>query len=160
MRIIILITTLMVVTTLYAHAQFNGRCGNFRYTINGKLVNATKSNQTTIKTYYAVDVKKGYIWFWKEISEPGNQQINEYISMWARLTDVDRSCVEQVSADPSTVKVRLMQKQNFFFTTMYNQQKKGPVYGVRNDLLISFSNSNDAANFINQLKNQIPNYNY
>jgi hypothetical protein len=160
MRLITLLTGLLVISTIYTHAQFHGRCGNFRYTIKGKLVSSVEIDNITTKSYYSIDQKAGYIWFWKEISEPGNQQVNEFITMWARLSDIDTSCIESIATSPATLKVRLAQKQNFFFTTTYLQQKKGPTYGVLNDLLIPFKNQGTASSFLNQLKNQIPIWNY
>lgn len=160
MRTITLLTTILVMLTTYAHAQYHGRCGSFRYTIDGKLASSVEINDITTKTYYSTDQRNGYIWFWKEISEPGNQQVNEFISMWARLSDMDTSCIESLIADPSILKVRLTEKQNFFFTTTYTQQKKGPTYGVRNDFLIPFKNKEVAGNFSKQLKLQIPIRNY
>ncbi|MBL0882370.1 MAG: hypothetical protein IBJ16_03300 [Chitinophagaceae bacterium] len=160
MRTTTLLTTLLVMLTIHAHAQYHGRCGNFRYKINGKLGSSVVINNITTKTYYAIEPKTGYIWFWKEVSEPGNQQVNEFISMWARLSDIDTSCIESVSSDPPILKVRLTEKQNFFFTTSYTQQKKGPSYGVRNDILIPFKNKEAAINFLQQLKLQIPVRNY
>lgn len=160
MRTITLLTTLLVMSTLYAPAQYNGRCGNFRYTIKGKLVSSVETDNITTKSYYSVDQKAGYIWFWQEISKPGNQQVNEFITMWARLSDIDASCIESVATNLPKLKVRLAQKQNFFFTTTYLQQKKGPTYGVRNDILISFKSDEGATNFANELKLQFPQYNY
>ncbi|WP_353548555.1 hypothetical protein [Sediminibacterium sp. KACHI17] len=160
MRTISLLTTLLVIMTLYTQAQYNGRCGNFRYTIKGKLVSTVEINDVTTKTYYSIEQKSGYIWFWKEIFEPGNQQVNEFISMWARLSEIDTSCIESVAVDPFTLKVRLSQKETFFFTTTYLQKKNGPTYGVRNNLLISFRNEGTANNFSNELKQQIPIYKY
>lgn len=156
MRTITLLTTLLVIMTTYAPAQYNGRCGNFRYTINGQLASSVEINNITTKTYYSIDQKKGYIWFWKEISKPGNQQVNEFLTLWARLSDIDTSCIEALIADPSILKVRLAEKQNFFFATTYVKQKKGPAYGVRNDILIPFKNIYAATNFSNQLKLQMP----
>lgn len=160
MKTITLLTTMLVMLTTYAPAQYHGRCGSFRYTIDGKLASSVEVNDITTKTYYSIEQKIGYIWFWKEISEPGNQQVNEFISMWARLSDIDTSCIESLITDPSTLKVRLIEKQNFFFTTTYTQQKKGPTYGVRNDVLIPFKSKEVANNFSNQLKLQIPVRNY
>lgn len=160
MRTISLLTTLLVIMTLYTQAQYNGRCGNFRYTIKGKLVSTVEINDVTTKTYYSIEQKSGYIWFWKEISELGNQQVNEFISMWARLSEIDTSCIESVAAYPFTLKIRLSQKETFFFTTTYLQKKNGPTYGVRNDILIPFKTDDAATNFSNEIKRQIPNYNY
>ncbi len=160
MRTITLLTTLLVMLTTYAPAQYNGRCGSFRYTINGQLASSVEIDNITTKTYYSIDQKKGYIWFWKEVSEPGNQQVNEFLTLWARLSDMDTSCIEALIADPSILKVRLTQKQNFFFATTYVQQKNGPAYGVRNDILIPFKNIDAATDFLNQFKLQIPIRNY
>jgi hypothetical protein len=160
MRTITLLTTMLVILTTHAPAQYHGKCGSFRYTIDGKLASSVEVNEITTKTYYSIEQKNGYIWFWKEISEPGNQQVNEFISMWARLSDIDTSCVESLITDPSILKVRLTEKQNFFFTTTYTQQKKGPTYGVRNDFLMPFKNKEVASSFSNQLKLQIPIRNY
>ncbi len=160
MRILTLLATLLVLSTIYAHAQYHGRCGNFRYTIKGKLVSSVEIDNVTISTYYSIEQRTGYIWFWKEISEPNTHQTNEFISMWARLTDIDTSCVESFFENASTIKVRLNQKQNFFFTTTYVQKKNGPAYGVRNDILILFKTDEAATNFSNEIKRQIPNYNY
>lgn len=156
----ILLTTMLVVLTIHSHAQYHGRCGSYRYTINGQLASSVEKDNITTKTYYSIDQKKGYVWFWKEISEPGNQQVNEFLTLWARLSDMDTSCIEALVADPSTLKVRLAEKQNFFFTTTYVQQKKGPTYGVRNDLWIHFKNIDAASDFSNQIKLQIPIRNY
>lgn len=160
MRTITLLTILLVILAKYAPAQYHGRCGSFRYTINGQLTSSVKTDNITINTYYSIDQKKGYVWFWKEISEPGNQQVNEFLTMWARLSDMDTSCIEALITDPSILKVRLAVKQNFFFTTTYVQQKKGPTYGVRNDIWIPFKNDDAATKFSNQLKLQIPTWNY
>lgn len=151
---------MLVMLTMYASAQYHGRCGSVRYTIQGELASSVEIDDIITKTYYAIEQRTGYIWFWKEISEPGNRQINEFMSMWARLSDIDTSCIEALINDPSVLKVRLTQKQNFFFTTSYTQQRKGPTYGVRNDVLIPFKNKDVAFNFSNQLKMQIPNWNY
>lgn len=161
MRTILLLTTLLVGLTLFTHAQFHGRCGSFRYTINGKLLSAVKTNDgITIKTYYAIDPKKGYIWFWREISEPDSQQTDEFISMWARLTDLDSSCIENSTANPLELKIRLSQKQNYFFTTIYSQQKKGPSYRVHNNLMIPFKNQGTAISIMGKLKTELPSYKY
>jgi len=160
MRLITLLTSLLVISTIHVHAQYHGRCGNFRYKIQGKLVSSVETNSVTTNTYYSIDQKDDYIWFWKEISEPGNQQVNEFITMWARLSEINTSCIESIATSSATLKVRLAQKQNFFFTTTYLQQKKGPTYGVLNDLLIPFKNQGTASSFLNQLKNQIPIRNY
>lgn len=159
MRTVTLLTTLLVISTIYAHAQYQGRCGNFRYTIKGKLISSVEIDNITTRTYYSIEQKTGYIWFWKEISEPNNRQTNEFITMWARLTDIDTSCIKSSSENPLTIKVGLSQKQNFFFTTTYLQKKNGPTYGVLNDILISFKNDNASINFSNEIKRQIPNYN-
>lgn len=151
---------MLVVLTIHSHAQYHGRCGSYRYTINGQLASSVETDNITTKTYYSIDQQKGYIWFWKETSEPGNQQVNEFLTLWARLSDMDTSCIEALVADPSTLKVRLAEKQNFFFATTYVQQKKGPTYGVRNDVLIPFKNIDAASDFSNQLKLQIPIRNY
>lgn len=160
MRTFSLLTTLLVILTAYAPVQYHGRCGCFRYTINGQLASSVKTDNIIINTYYSIDQKKGYVWFWKEISKPGNQQVSEFLTMWARLADMDTSCIEALIAKPSILKVRLAEKQNFFFTTTYLQQKKGPTYGVRNDIWIPFKNTNAATDFLNQLKLQIPVRNY
>lgn len=146
--------------TLHVTAQYNGRCGNFRYTIKGKLVSSVEIDNITTKSYYSIEQKTGYIWFWQEVSEPGNQRVNEFVSMWARLSDIEASGIESVATNPAMLKVQLTQKQNFFFTTTYLQQKNGPTYGVRNDILISFKSVEAATNFANELKQQLPNHNY
>ena len=94
MRNTALILILTVFMAVSAHAQFHGHCGDFRYTIEGKLISsvdvneAGNNNSITVKTYYKVDEKNGYIWFWIEETEAGKVRVGKYISLWTRLSEL------------------------------------------------------------------------
>lgn len=74
MRTITLLTTLLVILTNYAPAQYNGRCGSFRYTINGQLASSVEIDNITTKTYYSIDQKKGISGFGRKLL---NLEINK-----------------------------------------------------------------------------------
>lgn len=146
-----------------SHAQFHGNCGDFRYTIDGKLISSVNVNEAgtdnsvTVKTYYKVDEKNGYIWFWIEETEVGKTRIGKYISLWTRLSELSTNSFSNNNA--SEILIRLKSNQQFFFTTVYTTQKKGPQYEVRNKFLIRFKNDREAIAFADEVKQYIPMYN-
>ena len=160
--LILVLTTFMVVS---AHAQFHGRCGDYRYTIDGKLISSVETNvagannNSHINTYYHVDSKNGYLWFWVEETEDGNNRISKFISYWARLSDLDTNSFDYSKNSSSEMLVHLKSSQNYFFSTVYTTQKKGPQYEVRNKLLIRFKNDQEASAFAKELKQYIPIHN-
>jgi len=154
---------LMVFTAIKAPAQFRGNCGDYRYTIDGKLISSIDMNGEgagiTVKTYYKVDDKNGYIWFWIEETEAGRNRIGKYISMWTRLSEFSNNSFNQVNNNPSALLIQLKSNQQFFFTTVYTTQKKGPQYEVRNKFLIRFKNEQDALAFANEARQYLPRFN-
>ena len=159
---ILVLTTFLVVS---AHSQYNGNCGNYRYTIDGKLISSVEvnlpgmTNSTKLNTYYKIDQKNGYIWFWVEESEGRGVKTGKLISLWSRLSELDFNSFNTINNNPSEILVKLSSDQLFFFTTVYTTQKKGPQYEVRNKLAIRFQNEQDATTFINEVKQYIPKYN-
>lgn len=162
MRIIIIVLASFALFAISADAQFNGRCGDLRYTIDGKLISsvtadlAGNGSSTTVKTYYKVDPKKGYIWFWTEESESNSQQTSTFVTMWARLADIDSSSFKLESSNPPKVLVQLAANQNFFFTTAYTNNKPGPQYGVLNKFIVRFRNNQEAVSFANEAQSNMP----
>jgi len=163
MRNTALILILTVFMAVSAHAQFHGHCGDFRYTIEGKLISsvdvneAGNNNSITVKTYYKVDEKNEYIWFWIEETEAGKVRVGKYISLWTRLSELSTNSFD--NNKPSEILVRLKSDQQFFFTTMYTTQKKGPQYEVRNKFLIRFKNDREAIAFADEVKQFVPVFN-
>lgn len=155
----------MVFLTISAHAQFHGRCGDYRYTIDGKLISSVdinspgSGNDINIKTYYKVDEKNGYIWFWIEETEAGRNKIAKYISLWSRLSELGTDSFNSNTNNPSEILVKLKSDQQFFFTTVYTTQKKGPQYEVRNKLAIRFRNIQEATSFAEEVKQYVPLFN-
>jgi hypothetical protein len=165
MRHIAFILVLMTCMVISAHAQFHGRCGDYRYTIDGKLISSVdidspgSENDINIKTYYRVDEKNGYIWFWIEETEAGKSRIGKYISLWSRLSELSTDSFNSNKNNPSEILVQLKSSQQFFFTTVYTTQKKGPQYEVRNKLAIRFKDDREASAFSHEVKQYIPRYN-
>lgn len=159
--LILVLTTLMVVSS---HAQYHGRCGSYRYTIDGKLISNLdivipgSGNDISIKSYYKVDTKNGYIWFWIEETKAGSNSIAKFTSLWSRLSELNAESFSSNKNNPVEVQVQLSSSQQFFFTTVYYSQKKGPQYEVRNKLSIRFNNEADANAFIRDMQPYIPGY--
>lgn len=159
--LILFLTTLMVVS---AHAQYHGRCGSYRYSIDGKMISNIdivlpgSGNDKSIKTYYKADTKNGYIWFWTEETEAGSNSIAKFTSFWSRLSELNAESFSSNKKNPAEVQVQLTSPQQFFFTTVYYSQKKGPQYEVRNKLIIRFNNESDASAFIGDIQPLIPGY--
>lgn len=161
MRTKTLLLTLLTCMVMSTYAQFSGRCGDFRYTIDGKLISSVDvksgNNKFHVNTYYKIDSKNGYVWFWVEESFPGRNKIGKFTILWSRLSDMDNESAMVDKNNPSSMIVALS-SQKFFFTTAYTAQKKGPQYEVRSKLTIQFSNSQDAADFSQILLQNIPKY--
>lgn len=164
MRTIAFILVLMTFTVISAHAQFHGRCGDYRYTIDGKLISSVdisspgSDNDINIKTYYKIDEKNGYIWFWIEETESGKSRIGQYTSLWSRLSELSDDGFSSNPNNPSEILVQLKSSQQFFFTTVYTTQKKGPQYEVRNKLAIRFKDNQEASAFAAEVKQHLPRY--
>lgn len=160
--LILLLTALMVVS---AHAQYNGNCGNYHYTIDGKLISSVdvnipgSGNDINVRTYYKIDPVNGYIWFWVEETKAGRNRISKYTSFWSRLSELSPGSFNSIKDNPAEILVKLSSDQLFFFTTVYTTQKKGPQYEVRNKLAIRFKNEQEATAFVNEVQPFIPRYN-
>lgn len=115
-------------------------------------------NDISVKTYYKIDRKNGYIWFWVEESEAGKIRTGKFISLWSRLSELGSNSFSTINNNPSEILVKLSSEQQFFFTTVYTTQKKGPQYEVRNKLAIRFKNDQDATAFMNEVTQYIPRY--
>ena len=165
MRTAFLILLLAVSSAVAVHAQYHGHCGDYRYTIDGiriSSVNETSSstaNSFTIRTYYKVDEKKGYIWFWIEETEAGSNETAKLVSMWTRLSEFGPESFTKNKDNAAEIIVRLKSSQQFFFTTVYTSQKKGPQYEVRNKIFIRFNDEQAASAFAEQLQQYIPKLN-
>lgn len=165
MRTTAFILVLMTFLVISAHAQFHGRCGDYRYTIDGKLISSVDINSTgsdndiNLKTYYKIDEKNGYIWFWIEETEAGKSRIGQFTSLWSRLSELSTDSFSSNQNNPSEILVQLKSSQQFFFATVYTTQKKGPRYEVRNKLTIRFKDSQAASTFSDEVKHYIPRYN-
>lgn len=161
MRTKTLLQILLTFMVVSAYAQYNGHCGNFRYSIDGKLISSVDIKSGTdkfhVNTYYKIDNRNGYVWFWIEESLNGSSKIGKYSVLWSRLSDMDNESAIIDKNDPSSMIVNLS-SQKFFFTTSYTAQKKGPQYEVRSKLPIRFANSQDAAEFARELLQNIPKY--
>ena len=162
MRITLLILVLTTCMVVSAHAQFHGHCGDYRYTIDGKLISSVDvntndaSNSINVKTYYKVDDKNGYIWFWIEETEAGRNRIGKYTSLWSRLSELGTDSFSK--SNPSEILIQLKSNQQFFFTTVYTTQKKGPQYEVRNKIAIRFKDDQEASSFTDEVRQYIPKY--
>lgn len=164
MRIITLILVLTTCTVVSVHAQFHGHCGDYRYTIDGKLISSidinadNADNHINVKTYYKVDDKNGYIWFWIEESEAGKNRTGKLITLWSRLSELNAESFSANKNNLSEILVQLKSSQQFFFTTVYTSQKKGPQYEVRNKLSIRFRNEGEASAFTDEVQPHIPKF--
>jgi hypothetical protein len=159
--LILVLTTFMVVSV---HAQFHGHCGDYRYTIDGKLISSVDvntndaSNSINVKTYYKVDDKNGYIWFWIEETEAGKNRVGKFITLWSRLSELNAESFNTNKNNASEILVQLKSSQQFFFTTVYTTQKKGPQYEVRNKLSIRFKNEGEAGAFNDEMLLHVPKF--
>ncbi len=162
MRTTAFILALMAFMVVSTHVQFHGRCGDYRYTIDGKLISSIDINSPdtengiNVKTYYKADEKNGYIWFWIEETEAGRNRIGKYICLWSRLYELGADSFGSNKDNPSEILVRLKSNQQFFFTTIYTTQKKGPQYEVRNKFAIRFKNDREASAFTDEVRQYIP----
>lgn len=153
---------MVALSTVSLNAQFHGRCGDYRYTIDGKLISSVTADfsgtgtNTTVKTYYKVDAEKGYIWFWTEEYESSSQQVARFVTMWARLADIDSSSFKAELDNPTKMLIQLAVNQNFFFTTTYTNNKQGPQYGVLNKFIVRFKNDQEANSFTHEARNNLP----
>lgn len=164
MRITTLIIVLMTSMVITAHAQFHGHCGSFRYKIDGKRIStvaltpSSESDKIVVTTYYKVDVKNGYVWFWIEETEPGSNRISRYTTLWSRLSELNTDEFGDLQNSPANLLIRTKNSQQFFFSTVYTTQKKGPQYGVLNKLLIRFRNDQEASSFADELRQVAPKF--
>lgn len=159
--LILVLTTCMVVST---RAQFRGHCGDYRYTIDGKLISSVDinaedaGNHINVKTYYKVDDKNGYIWFWIEETEAGRNRVGKFLTLWSRLSELNTESFSTNKNNLSEILVQLKSSQQFFFATVYTTQKKGPQYEVRNKLAIRFKDDQEASSFTDEVRQYIPKY--
>lgn len=162
MRIITFVVAILALSSISLNAQFNGKCGDFRYTIDGKLISSVTADfsgtgaSSTVKTYYKVDALKGYIWFWTEEYENNSQQVATLVTMWARLADLDSTSFQVDLNNPTKMLIHLAANQNFFFTTTYTKNKQGPQYGVLNKFTVRFKNDQEANSFSLEARNNLP----
>lgn len=154
----------MTLLVMPANAQFTGRCGDYRYVIDGKLISSVDTNAGTedninVKTYYKIDEKNGYIWFWIEETEAGKNRVGKFSSFWSRLSELGAESFANNKNNPLEILVQLKSSQQFFFTTVYTTKKRGPQYGVRNKLAIRFKNDQEVSAFTGEVKQHVPRYN-
>ncbi len=144
----------LICLTGFAQRQYTGRCGDYHYRFNGKMISnisltTPDGDKVKIINYYKIDVLNDYLWFWtEEIDENLNRTV-KFTTSWARLSDLDTSLLNKVNTDKQ-VRVSLLSDQRYFFQTIFVRDKRGPSYTVANAMNLRFNRSEEVAGFVGE----------